>query len=216
MKNNELKIIFRINSLHNKGLIPDSEAKDIINLILEHHQRYNVRWMSLGASRNYSEYLQSEHWRTKRKEIINKYGECYICGSKNELQVHHMTYNTLGYESEYDLICLCKDCHHKVHTICDEFKDVKYSTPCADKWYDDILSEIEKDKDWAYRTYKEIRIQEMEANKTHLQTLANKYCNLLGSVTNRKHLPKISRMLVQTANMPLASTELPKMIKTML
>ena len=41
---------------------------------------------------------------------------CSVCGSTEDLQVHHITYEKCyGEEDEKDLITLCKSCHQKLH-----------------------------------------------------------------------------------------------------
>ena len=61
---------------------------------------------------NYLAYLRSPEWREKRKEFIDAVdGECEECRSKKNLQVHHLTYDNIGEESEEDVEVLCKECH---------------------------------------------------------------------------------------------------------
>ena len=63
---------------------------------------------------NYSEYLKSEWWqqlRTKRLKFDN--WRCCMCGTGENLSVHHVTYERLGNEDLNDLITLCRDCHKK-------------------------------------------------------------------------------------------------------
>lgn len=70
---------------------------------------------------SYSEYLQSSHWR-KVREQRKAYDEykCYLCGSTDELNVHHISYKNLGRENiNNDLVTLCRDCHQLVHRIID-------------------------------------------------------------------------------------------------
>ena len=45
--------------------------------------------------------------------------KCYLCGSEQELQVHHGTYKNHFKEHRNlgDLITLCKQCHEKEHNI---------------------------------------------------------------------------------------------------
>jgi len=65
---------------------------------------------------NYSNYLSSESWKNKRKEILKR--DSYICQgclTENATEVHHITYNNIGDELYFQLISLCSDCHAKVH-----------------------------------------------------------------------------------------------------
>ena len=62
---------------------------------------------------DYKIYLQSLEWREKRKIVIERDGgRCRLCGSKEDLHVHHRSYEFLGKKEEiYDLTTLCKTCH---------------------------------------------------------------------------------------------------------
>lgn len=75
--------------------------------------------------KEYNEYLKSEHWKnTKtrfRKSKLKKH--CAVCGTKNELNLHHKTYKRLHKENLNDLIFLCKSCHYDVHKFLNENKN---------------------------------------------------------------------------------------------
>jgi len=89
---------------------------------------------------SYRKYLRSPEWKEKRQEVLNHYGnKCFICGTKAGsskgidiwgnnyfcvLEVHHMTYQTLGEEEMRDLIPLCKQkCHFLVHKLIDSYRN---------------------------------------------------------------------------------------------
>lgn len=64
----------------------------------------------------YYSYLKSQDWKSKRKYALEFYGyTCNLCGSKNNLEVHHRTYKNLGKEAMEDLMLLCESCHYKFH-----------------------------------------------------------------------------------------------------
>lgn len=74
---------------------------------------------------SYGALLFDPRWRAKREEILklDNY-KCVICGSTDELQVHHRQYHfveRLGVKKmpwDYDniyLITLCKKCHERGH-----------------------------------------------------------------------------------------------------
>lgn len=66
----------------------------------------------------YKQYLESDEWKVKREERLEKDGHrCVCCNSSDNLNVHHITYDRLKNESIYDLITLCRDCHEKLHKI---------------------------------------------------------------------------------------------------
>lgn len=65
----------------------------------------------------YSEYLKSPHWQETRRKRLDKDGDaCVLCGSKENLNVHHRNYRNVGKEDvENDLVTLCTECHTFVH-----------------------------------------------------------------------------------------------------
>ena len=66
---------------------------------------------------SYFEYMQGESWRQKRLEAFVRHGtRCELCGSEENIQVHHATYRNLFNEDvETDLVVLCHDCHDNIH-----------------------------------------------------------------------------------------------------
>jgi hypothetical protein len=66
----------------------------------------------------YEEYLKTKHWKNKSKKCKIYAGfKCQKCGSKDNLAAHHLTYIRLGKEYYKDLICLCGECHKKIHNL---------------------------------------------------------------------------------------------------
>lgn len=64
----------------------------------------------------YNVYLQSEHWKNFRNETLKKRNKCEKCNSKENLCLHHLTYERLGHETQEDIMVLCNDCHKKIHS----------------------------------------------------------------------------------------------------
>ena len=65
----------------------------------------------------YFDYLKTKWWAFIRQErlALDKY-KCKKCNQKNELEVHHLSYENLGEENVYtDLITLCARCHNDTH-----------------------------------------------------------------------------------------------------
>jgi len=64
----------------------------------------------------YSEYLQSKHWKELRKRFYKKNKKvCSVCGATKKIQLHHLTYIRLGKERLSDLMSVCDSCHHLIH-----------------------------------------------------------------------------------------------------
>lgn len=79
-----------------------------------------IRSRKYISKREYLEYLQSPEWKAKaakRRESDNN--TCQLCGRQRaELETHHISYFNLKNENPYtDLICLCPECHEKVHRM---------------------------------------------------------------------------------------------------
>jgi 5-methylcytosine-specific restriction endonuclease McrA len=60
----------------------------------------------------YEEYLQTDHWRQVRAAALwlADY-RCSLCGSNENLEVHHNNYDCLYHERPVDLFVLCDRCH---------------------------------------------------------------------------------------------------------
>lgn len=68
----------------------------------------------------YNEYINSNKWRNKRNKlgsILRKSNDrkCIICGCKNGLQLHHITYKNLSNEELGDLFFICGKHHKQLH-----------------------------------------------------------------------------------------------------
>lgn len=72
--------------------------------------------------KDYTDYLKSPRWKAIRAKVIFRdNGQCQRdagkgkCLSRNDIEVHHLTYVRFGNEQLGDLITLCHDCHKKLH-----------------------------------------------------------------------------------------------------
>jgi len=66
----------------------------------------------------YQVYLQSPHWKQLRAEKWKRsHKRCGICGSKEQLQVHHMVYRQIYDVQLTDLRVLCDTCHETTHRL---------------------------------------------------------------------------------------------------
>ena len=83
---------------------------------------YNVETRVMLIDRHkksiYHQYLNSKEWNTIRNKML-KFSDykCSRCFETENLQVHHLNYNSLGNESLGDLEVLCSKCHQGVHKI---------------------------------------------------------------------------------------------------
>lgn len=69
--------------------------------------------------RVYEAYLDSRWWRSRRKRVMKHYDStCQIqypgcVGTAHE--VHHRSYEMIGFEPLYHLVPVCKHCHQELH-----------------------------------------------------------------------------------------------------
>lgn len=64
----------------------------------------------------YERYLNSSAWKAKRLDALDAADhKCNGCGADDALQVHHLTYERLGFERLTDLMVLCEQCHALEH-----------------------------------------------------------------------------------------------------
>jgi 5-methylcytosine-specific restriction endonuclease McrA len=64
---------------------------------------------------HYHDHLESEAWKETRRQVLRKYKQCYCCGARGVLDVHHLTYKNFGRENLKELRAVCRSCHHKIH-----------------------------------------------------------------------------------------------------
>lgn len=68
---------------------------------------------------SYRDYLNTEHWRRVKERYNNSKlpKKCYVCGCRDNLNLHHKTYKNIGNERLMDLIYLCNEHHNIVHKV---------------------------------------------------------------------------------------------------
>ena len=58
-------------------------------------------------------YVANRHaWRAA---MARAFGCCEICGEQKKLEAHHLHYRTVGSESLWDFLVLCRKCHYSEH-----------------------------------------------------------------------------------------------------
>jgi hypothetical protein len=61
-------------------------------------------------------YLQSNFWRWRREQYMKRMGyKCEQC-RRWAMECHHLSYDHLFCEPDYDLMALCSECHEDMHT----------------------------------------------------------------------------------------------------
>lgn len=65
---------------------------------------------------SYGKYLNSKEWRLK-SGWARAWGQCFVCGSEEELNLHHIRYTNITMEQPDDCIILCRIHHRAVHRL---------------------------------------------------------------------------------------------------
>jgi len=70
--------------------------------------------------KQYLEYINSPRWKKKKNKFLKYYGRiCMKCGRTPKdnvfIDVHHINYQNLGFETYKDVIILCRECHGQYH-----------------------------------------------------------------------------------------------------
>lgn len=81
----------------------DKKNKDKKN----EYEREKRRGKLYNLKKSIQHYSQEYHYLL----LLEKFGSCQFCGSKENLQIHHKKYtHEIG-----DCLLLCLDCHKKIH-----------------------------------------------------------------------------------------------------
>jgi hypothetical protein len=71
----------------------------------------------------YNAYLNSEWWRKRRQRVLDAKGETcrlqYPGCTGRATQIHHKTYEMIGFEPLHHLEPACKNCHDRLHEVRD-------------------------------------------------------------------------------------------------
>ena len=96
----------------------DQAIREFENPRIIFGRRAEEAMQNLPTGRKYQSYLESQEWEFKRMDCLAYYRHrCGACYSKENLEVHHRTYERIFNEEPSDLIALCRDCHEKFHGI---------------------------------------------------------------------------------------------------
>jgi 5-methylcytosine-specific restriction endonuclease McrA len=69
------------------------------------------------AAKNPRLRLDSDSYRILHRQVLERDGwRCQVCGSMQNLQVHHLKFRShSGGDEEQNLITLCAECHEQMH-----------------------------------------------------------------------------------------------------
>jgi len=91
---------------------------EIRKIIRKEYYKRELNIDHIDFDSTYAQYLSSPAWEKKRLQILNRDNFiCRFCSSSKATQVHHLSYQNLGSESELELISVCYRCHQHIHNI---------------------------------------------------------------------------------------------------
>lgn len=105
------------NGWNSKARAAAGKRRSRIGLGRYSHQKRGKRTSRPEVS--YGEYMASEEWAAKRAMFFADTSlpkVCMGCGSP-DVDLHHLTYDRLGWELLTDLAPFCRDCHRKLHRM---------------------------------------------------------------------------------------------------
>lgn len=77
-----------------------------------------IQYKKLSLKDKYHIYLRSERWRNKREIVLKKCNYiCQSCFDNDATEVHHLTYDYLGFDPIFILTPLCFECHMFITTF---------------------------------------------------------------------------------------------------
>src|SRR4051794_17789381 len=78
-------------------------------------QRLAFGSMAQRFSRKYTTYMDGPGWTHRKRRYFETHErKCRACGITHGIQLHHLTYERLGHEHDWDLMPLCKKHHDRV------------------------------------------------------------------------------------------------------
>lgn len=79
-------------------------------------EKEKMRGSSKGSV-NYHSYINSRRWAKRRRAYYSRNPNiCTVCGTREEVKLHHSSYERLGNELDSDLVPLCRS-HHKAFHV---------------------------------------------------------------------------------------------------
>ncbi|WP_434654605.1 HNH endonuclease [Pseudomonas sp. R3-56] len=88
------------------------DHKNYKNSVRQRLQQGELTWRD---NSRFGTYYDSPEWERTRARIIRRDDyQCQACKCSAEC-VHHILYDRLGAENDYDLISLCHNCHNVIH-----------------------------------------------------------------------------------------------------
>ena len=104
----------------NKNFFPfvKEKTEDLNDIVFKRTKAEEEFHSNIYMSReDKKEHLRSLYWQQlKERKLIQQDYRCAKCGKSTiHLDLHHITYERLGFERDDDVILLCRACHSSLH-----------------------------------------------------------------------------------------------------
>lgn len=122
----------------------------------------------------YALYLETPEFNALRQKIFDRDGhKCIVCGSTENIQVHHLTYRNVDYsapgsENDRDLITLCRNCHAIYHNVNKRREYVENTYKCEEM--------RERREDWAQEEKRRNELNDIITREIQEEYLDKDYC----------------------------------------
>jgi 5-methylcytosine-specific restriction endonuclease McrA len=99
------------------GIIVGLAILGLIGRYVDEVGKRRRREARVERQREYRRYLKSDEWQARRRAAVERArGFCADCGTRENLDAHHLTYKRRGNERPSDLVALCRTCHRERHS----------------------------------------------------------------------------------------------------
>lgn len=144
---------------------------------------------------NYENYINSAEWDERREKYFSTHErKCYFCGSTNNVQLHHVTYENLGSESDEELEPLCRDCHMALHRVIESLQPLQDAIEDGAKRIRD---------EYRQKAYEEIQTRKkafIDRNMNRVQRALEELPPVIGK--HKPHIAGVIRWSVVRKEMP--------------
>jgi len=120
----------------NKCKVLDRKADRLLGL-KKYKIKIQKKLIKYKGKIGYRKYLKTKHWKTFRNNYFKRNRNICYCCNEFGYELHHIRYDNLFRETDKDVVCLCRKCHEKIHTLILNEKEFKLKN--AHKYYKKLL-----------------------------------------------------------------------------
>lgn len=130
---------------------------------------------NIAVPSKYELYLRSPEFAEIRQKVFARDNyKCVVCGSKEKLVPHHLTYVNVYNEQLHDLITVCSRCHAIYHNI-EKRKD--YIESFYHQSQENYYKKLQEEREENARRYKEEETRRKRECDSIVQEIKDEYLN---------------------------------------